>query len=269
MKNIYKIFISYQGYVRTKKDLTGNILFEEEFTINANSEEEALEKIEKNGKTEKTYKYSSFNMDFDEDEIIRDDTEEKITIDLIYFSYKNFIRQFEGSYSFLLNLSKKDIKNIRKEFYKTKNYELREEEIKQEIWFYLDKKYFFPKKIRFNVKELNLNQILPETYFNKTLIIPELTFYENKINSFSDLISLLNNIINDRNIELIPKEINKELSNNAKRKLEKQKESNKKNKLENLIKKHKNEYIKDLKEKLKDAGLEEYENNFYLDIKIK
>lgn len=270
MKNTYLIRIKNEGYIRTKNNISGYVSFYEELIIKANSHVNAIKlaKKESIGKTKETFSSKEIEIDFDNDEIIRDDTEELIEVELIYFSYKNYIKYFNDNFIFILNISNKDKKEIRKSYYKNKIYEINEERLNKDIWNYLDRKYFLPNKIRFNVKELNLNQITPETYFKKTMIIPELTFYLNKFkNNISNVIAFLNDIINKKEIYLIEREIEHTISNNKLKRIEKNKENNKKAKIEELIKINKNKFIQELKNQLKENGFEDI--GFYLNIKIK
>jgi hypothetical protein len=268
-KNKYEIDIEYNGYVRTKNNLSGNIKFSKTIKIQANSEAEAyiiaLSISESSSfKIKDNYDNSSFNMDFDKDEIIRDDTERIISKPYRkFYSYRNYIKDFNESFYFMLLINKKDLKEIRKNLFKNKEYQISEED----IWNFLDNKYFLPKKIRFDVKELDLKKIKPETYFKKNInYFPTLSYYSNEINFLSNTNLLLNSIINNEPLLLEEKEIENKISNRKIKQLEKKSLNNKKNKFKKILQESKIDFINILKNKLKDVDLEEFVDKFHLSI---
>lgn len=263
--NIYEVTINHSGYVRTKNDLTGNIEFEESFEIKGLYPSDVSLKIKdlEIGKNVTTYVKSDFDMDFLNDEIIRDDTFETISMDIKHHSYYFFIKTFETFFNkFPLKISNKDKKQIRKNLFKTRNIEdISFDSFNNEVWNFLDNKYFLPNKIRFNVKNINLNGIKVETLFNKFLSLIEFTefsFYKNEVKGFSNLIKILNKVINKEDNQLIQKE-EIEIKNKTKTKTNK-------NKVENIIKIKKIDYIKDLKKTLSKNNIE---CKFELIIKLK
>lgn len=267
-RNLYEINITKKGYVRTNNGLSGNIEFFYKQKVEANSFEEAsaVAKYILNDSLaiEDNFINASFFMDFQNDEIIRDDTEIIISEpERLFYSYRNFINDFNKKLSFLLLINNKDKKEIRKNLYIQKKFIIS----KSDIWTFLDNKYFLPNKIRFNVPILNLNKIRPETYFKQNIkILPEFSYYNNLINSSKELIDFLNSIINNYNINLEKKEVINSISNNKKKKLEKSNNKKREILFENILKESKLNFIKEINEKIKENNLEEYIDKFYISI---
>ena len=194
--NKYEVKITHSGYIRTNNNLSGHAWFEQNFKIKANSEEEArdIANSEYLGNCFETFKNADFNFDFKNDSICRDDTFKKIDIELVELSMESSITFFEESYfnNFPIKINEEDKKEIVQNLYNQFKEEIFNFDFNTDIWNFIDNKYFLGN-VRLSIHELNLKNIMPETYFKKQTnfnILVNGQSYNHK-----ELIELLNNTI--------------------------------------------------------------------------
>lgn len=274
----YSVSIIYSGYVRTNVD-SGNLRFKEEFIIETNDKDTLKELISKKetGLIKENFEDSNFNFNFDTDEIIRNDMSKEITTELIE------IDDDVKYYHLKLILNEKfplEVVDFDKFFIRIKN-KINEKNYRNsnmffnDYWDYLDEIYFLSNKIRLSIKELNLNGIRPQTYFDKFEINKNhqnhnkmmdryvsypilLTYYDYEFN-LNELVTFLNNFIKgsiyivNLNKRLIDTTI---LSNNQIRKIEKTKNLNREKKIEDILKKKKRDFLDDIYNTMKSNGID-------------
>ena len=194
--NKYEVKITRSGYIRTNSNLSGHASFEQNFKIKANSEEEArdIANSEYLGNCFKTFQNSDFNFDWKNDSICRDDTFKKIDIELVELSMESSITFFEESYfnNFPIKINEEDKKDIVQNLYNQFKEEIFNFDFNTDIWNFIDNKYFLGN-VRLSIPELNLKNIMPETYFKKQTNFNILVNGQNY--NHKELIELLNNTI--------------------------------------------------------------------------
>ena len=194
--NKYEVKITRSGYIRTNNNLSGHASFEQNFKIKANSEEEAsdLANSEYLGNCFETFKNADFSFDWKNDSICRDDTFKKIDIELVELSIESSIDFFEESYfnNFPIKINEEDKKEIVQNLYNQFKEEIFNFDFNIDIWNFIDNKYFLGN-IRLSIPELNLKNIMPETYFKKQTNFNILV--NGKSYNHKELIELLNNTI--------------------------------------------------------------------------
>ena len=196
--NKYEVKITCSGYIRTNNNLSGHAWFEQDFKIKANSEEEArdIANSEYLGNCFETFQNAGFNFDWKNDSICRDDTFKEIDIELVELSMESCIKIFEEDYfsKFPIKINEEDKKEIIQNLYE----QILIYDITSDIWDFIDDKYFLGN-VRLSIPELNLKNIMPETYFKKDTNFNILVNGESY--NHKELIELLNNTISLKKIE--------------------------------------------------------------------
>lgn len=278
MLYIFNISISYSGYIRTKSDLSGQVLFEEHFSIKTDNTDNLSNLIQDNETGFiKENLVSSFEGYSINDEIIRNDTYKTISVSLFYFDDEAKEFEFKRILSILsfplkinLNLFFNEIKDLITVFnYKNLNFY-------RNLYFDFIDTILLNKNIRFNLPKYNLSKIKPSTflykkeqkliYFNDYIL---LSFFELDFNSYEEVVLFLNKVLNEEfDFSLLEERV---ISNQpSKRQLLKKEKAfikSKENQLETIIKNKKKDFILELKKSLKEKGFDE--NCFYLSIDLK
>lgn len=274
----YLVNISYSGYVRTNIS-SGELCFSEEFEITTDDKDklDSLIYIKETGITKENFQNSNFNFDFENDEIVRNDMSKKVTIELLEIDDDVKFNSVESILNDKFPLITVDLKiffdkikhQINEKNYRNSNM------IFNEYWNYLDENYFINNKVRLSIKELNLNGIRPQTYFDKFEINKKnqsyqtilkthitypilLTYYDYEL-FLPDLIDFLNKVIKGsfNFINLNQRIIDTSIPSNRKLKQqEKNLKLNKEKKIEDILKKKRSEYLEDISKTMESYGID-------------
>lgn len=289
-KNLYTVEISIEGYVRLSNENCGEIICFEKFEVEDFTFKGAIEQAESltTGINPETFVSANFDVNLNDDEIIRNDTETK---------FKAYLTKTSDEYSYFLIESiinenspyvLIDLKGFFKYLGKNKtiieylNQDFNEKpvffnHIKQEYHNFLEDNYFYVHKIRLDVPFYNFNGVKPETLINKmntdNYHYTEATFYNNDFESMVDLMSFLNqfliNASKDNDLNLVDRKIVKPKKSNNQIKKEKKSEKKKeKQKIKEILKEKKKKFLKEIELEMKNNGINFDRNDFQLNIKI-
>jgi hypothetical protein len=293
--NKYEIIINQEGYIRMDSSESGYISCSETTLVESTDELEAkniaLGKYK--GICSETLNKSDFNVDFNKEEIVRDDTFTSYSSQLIYITDKNFYDYVYNSINgnFPLNLNEKDFKpflqSLKNENESTTDTYLKlslnsYEYLVSQYWIYIEKKYFYKLGIKFSIPKLNLNKIKTATLFDKKAedvflstdisclgidMLFGFKYFKPSTNIETNIISFLNDILSTNRLDsfyidtvekfyIKEKKLSKIPSKTLLRKQEKNKQRKLKMLKNKLIKDVKKETIEKLKQELFSSNID-------------